>query len=140
MLATRIVRVVAAVAAFAVGFAWAAPATAIGIAAGVVAALTVVGFAGWLLRLMLQPGAGEGEREQRLVPRLVSTVWVVALAAACVYVAYDTHTGVYAGAHGLDFVPSALPFALLALSATRQLRLSALDSGPAGLLPDLDLS
>lgn len=139
MLVMRIIRVVAALGAFAVGFAWAAPATALGAVAGVVAAVTVAGLVSWLLRRMLQPGASETELEERLVPRSVSTIWVVVLAVACGYVAHATHTGAYDGARGLDFAPSALPFALLALTSARQLRLGPLAGDRSDLVPDIDL-
>lgn len=140
VLASRVIRVAAAVAAFGLGFAWAAPAAAIGAVAGVVVALTLAGVVSWLLRLMLQPGASPAERTERLVPRAASTVWVLVVAGACIYVAQQTHAGAFDGARGLAFAPAALPFALLALSSARQLHLGPMGGDPSDLAPDLDVS
>lgn len=134
-----LIRSAAALVAFAFGFAWAAAAAAVGIAGGLVFAATVAGVFALLLRTMLQPGASEEDRAQRLVPPWLTTFWIGGLAVACVYVASETHAGAYEGALGVDFLPAVVPFALLTLTGARLLGLGFGNPSASDFTPDLDL-
>ena len=139
---STLLRAVASVAAIGIGLAWALPATAIGITAGLTLVLAGGGIAlrglRWIFQTMLQPGASEEERAQPLVPRVVGTAWIVLLAGACAVVAYESEHGAIGDAHGYAFIPLMLPWFLLTVGVAY----GPLVSEPLSrddLLPDLDL-
>lgn len=124
--------------ALGLGLIWATAATAIGFMGGLLLGLGIGGFLvrglSLAARRVLRPGRSA---RHPLLPGWVATSWLAALAVVCGVVAYRVHDGAFGDPHGADFVPLAVPFLLLTLTAGRladeDMRASKLDAGDAAV-------